>query len=68
MCKVWVFVEGIVDGVILVCDLVNELFNVLGLVEFVGKVVEFEKFGVEVEIFGEKEMKKFKMVVMLGVV
>jgi leucyl aminopeptidase len=65
--KSWTTSEGIADGVILARDLVNEPANVLGPVEFAKKAEELGKLGVEVEILGEKEMKKLKMAALLGV-
>jgi leucyl aminopeptidase len=65
--KAWTTAEGIADGVILARDLVNEPANVLGPVEFAAKASELEALGVEVEILGEKEMKKLKMAALLGV-
>jgi leucyl aminopeptidase len=65
--KAWGGAEAIADGVLLARDLVNEPPNVLGPVEFAGKAKELEALGVEVEILGEKEMKKLKMAALLGV-
>ncbi|MCX2723155.1 leucyl aminopeptidase [Roseibium salinum] len=65
--KAWGTAEAIADGVILARDLVNEPANVLGPVEFAQKAQELEKLGVEVEVLGEKEMKKLKMAALLGV-
>lgn len=65
--KAWTAAEGIADGVILARDLVNEPANVLGPVEFAKKAEELGKLGVEVEVLGEKEMKKLKMAALLGV-
>ncbi|GAA0782580.1 leucyl aminopeptidase [Roseibium denhamense] len=65
--KAWAVSEAIADGVILARDLVNEPANVLGPVEFAAKASELEALGVEVEILGEKEMKKLKMAALLGV-
>ncbi|WP_305985013.1 leucyl aminopeptidase [Roseibium sp. MMSF_3544] len=65
--KSWSASEGIADGVMLARDLVNEPANVLGPVEFAKKAAELEALGVEVEILGEKEMKKLKMAALLGV-
>ncbi|MCV0425683.1 MAG: leucyl aminopeptidase [Roseibium sp.] len=65
--KAWGVSEAISDGVILARNLVNEPANVLGPVEFAKKAQELEKLGVEVEILGEKEMKKLKMAALLGV-
>lgn len=59
--KVFVVMEVIVDGVVLVCDFVNELVNIFGLLEFMEYVVVFGKFGVSVEVLNEKDMKKFGM-------
>jgi leucyl aminopeptidase len=53
--------------VILARDLVNEPANVLGPLEFAAKAKELEALGVEVEVLGEKEMKKLKMAALLGV-
>lgn len=65
--KAWTSANAIADGVILARDLVNEPANVLGPVEFAAKASALEKLGVEVEILGEKEMKKLKMAALLGV-
>lgn len=65
--KTWSASQAIADGVILARDLVNEPPNVLGPVEFANKAADLEKLGVEVEILGEKEMKKLKMAALLGV-
>ena len=65
--KAWAPAEAIADGVIVARDLVNEPANVLGPVEFAKKAQELEKLGVEVEVLGEKEMKKLKMAALLGV-
>ncbi|MEQ8371765.1 MAG: leucyl aminopeptidase [Roseibium aggregatum] len=65
--KAWSSAEAIADGVILARDLVNEPANVLGPVEFAEKAKELTALGVEVEVLGEKEMKKLKMAALLGV-
>ncbi|WP_029066435.1 leucyl aminopeptidase [Labrenzia sp. DG1229] len=65
--KYWGVSQAIADGVVLARDLVNEPANVLGPVEFARKAADLEKLGVEVEILGEKEMKKLKMAALLGV-
>ncbi len=65
--KDWAKASVIADGVILARDLVNEPANVLGPVEFAAKAEALTKLGVEVEILGEKEMKKLKMSALLGV-
>ncbi|MEM5584195.1 MULTISPECIES: leucyl aminopeptidase [unclassified Roseibium] len=65
--KAWSAADAIADGVILARDLVNAPANVLGPVEFARKAKDLEALGVEVEILGEKEMKKLKMAALLGV-
>ncbi|MTH95762.1 leucyl aminopeptidase [Roseibium sp. RKSG952] len=65
--KAWEADAAISDGVCLARDLVNEPANMLGPVEFAKKAAQLEKLGVEVEILGEKEMKKLKMNALLGV-
>ncbi|MEM9634684.1 MAG: leucyl aminopeptidase [Pseudomonadota bacterium] len=65
--KAWSVSEAVADGVIVARNLVNEPANVLGPVEFAKKAQELEKLGVEVEVLGEKEMKKLKMAALLGV-
>ncbi|MEP2707525.1 MAG: leucyl aminopeptidase [Roseibium sp.] len=65
--KAWSTADALADGVILARDLVNEPANVLGPVEFVEKAEELEELGVDVDILGEKEMKKLKMAALLGV-
>ncbi len=59
--------QGIADGVSLARDLVNEPANILGTVEFTAAAKSLEKLGVDVEILGEKEMKKLGMGALLGV-
>lgn len=58
---------GVCDGVIVARDLVNEPGNVLGPEEFADRAKKLEKLGVEVEVLGEKEMRKLKMDALLGV-
>lgn len=65
--KAWSTADTLADGVILARDLVNEPANVLGPVEFAEKAEELEELGVDVDILGEKEMKKLKMAALLGV-
>ncbi len=59
--------EAVYQGVINARDLVNEPANILGTLEFAAKAKELEKLGVDVEILGEKEMKKLGMGALLGV-
>ncbi|MCM2455418.1 leucyl aminopeptidase [Rhizobium sp. CG4] len=59
--------QAVAEGVNLARELVNLPPNVLGPEEFADKAVELQKLGVEVEILGEKEMKKLGMGALLGV-
>ena len=59
--------DAVAGGVSLARDLVNEPANILGTVEFAAAAKNLEKLGVEVEILGEKEMKKLGMGALLGV-
>ncbi len=59
--------DAIAEGVCLARDLVNEPPNMLGPEEFAGYAEELEKLGVEVEILGEKQLKKIGMRALLGV-
>ncbi|MDO9417577.1 leucyl aminopeptidase [Pararhizobium sp.] len=65
--KAFANAAAIAGGVILARNLVNEPANILGTEEFAAKAKELEKLGVEVEILGEKEMKKLGMGALLGV-
>jgi leucyl aminopeptidase len=58
---------AVVDGVFLARDLVNEPANMLGPMEFADRISKLAALGVEVEILGEKEMKKLGMGSLLGV-
>jgi len=55
------------DGVFLARDLVNEPPNILVPREFAKRAKALEKLGVEVEVMGEKELKKLGMGALLGV-
>lgn len=59
--------KAIADGVDVARDLVNDPPNVLGPVEFAARCKALEKLGVDVEILGEKEMKKLGMGALLAV-
>ena len=59
--------RAVIDGVTLARDLVNEPANVLGPEEFAARAKALEKLGVEVEVLGEKEMRKLGMGALLGV-
>ncbi len=65
--KAFAVSEAVAGGVILARDLVNLPPNVLGPVEFAEKAEELRKLGVEVEVLGEKELKKLGMNALLGV-
>jgi leucyl aminopeptidase len=65
--KQYAELDAIAAGVHIARDLVNEPANILGPVEFAKKAEELGKLGVEVEVLGEKEMKKLKMAALLGV-
>jgi leucyl aminopeptidase len=65
--KAFVALEAVSDGVNLARDLVNEPANILGTVEFADAAKALTKLGVEVEVLGEKEMKKLGMGALLGV-
>jgi len=58
---------GVADGIEFTRDLVSEPPNILYPVEFAKRVKKLEKLGLEVEILGEKEMKKLGMGAILGV-
>ena len=59
--------DAVADGVFFTRDLVCEPANILHPEEFARRVKKLEKLGLEVEILGEKEMKKLGMGSLLGV-
>jgi leucyl aminopeptidase len=59
--------EAVSAGVNLARDLVNEPPNVLTPAEFASRAQALEKLGVEVEVLGEKALKKLGMRALLGV-
>ena len=65
--KAFADAEAVAEGVILARNLVNEPANVLGPEEFADTAKKLEALGVEVEILGEKDMKKLGMGALLGV-
>lgn len=65
--KAFAVSEAVAGGVTLARDLVNLPPNALGPVEFAEKAEELRKLGVEVEVLGEKELKKLGMNALLGV-
>ena len=56
-----------IDGTYFARDLVNEPPNVLFPAEFAKRLKALESLGLEVEVLGEKEMKKLGMGSLLGV-
>jgi leucyl aminopeptidase len=65
--KAFAGMAGVVEGVLLARDLVNEPANMLGPVEFAARIRKLEALGVEVDILTEKEMRKLGMGALLGV-
>ena len=59
--------SGLADAVIFARDLVSEPANILYPEEFARRVKALSSLGLEVEILGEKEMKKLGMGALLGV-
>jgi leucyl aminopeptidase len=59
--------SGLADAVIFARDLVSEPANILYPEEFARRVKGLTSLGLEVEILGEKEMKKLGMGALLGV-
>ncbi|HEY7901789.1 MAG TPA: leucyl aminopeptidase [Caulobacteraceae bacterium] len=65
--KAWKRLSAVAEGVILARDLVSEPANILHPEEFARRVKKLGALGVEVEILGEKEMKRLGMGALLGV-
>ena len=59
--------NGLADAILFARDLVSEPANILYPAEFARRVKALTKLGLEVEILGEKEMKKLGMGALLGV-
>lgn len=59
--------DGLLDGIVIARDLVNEPPNVLTPTEFARRAGQLEKLGVEIEVLGEKELRKIGMRALLGV-
>jgi len=59
--------SSLAEAVIFARDLVSEPANILFPEEFARRVKALDKLGLEVEILGEKEMKKLGMGALLGV-
>ena len=58
---------GLADAIVFARDLVSEPANVLYPEEFARRVKSLTSLGLEVEVLGEKEMKKLGMGALLGV-
>lgn len=56
--KAWADTEAVAEGVETARDLINEAPNALGPVEFAAEAERLKKLGVEVEVLGEKDLKK----------
>lgn len=65
--KAWADAEAVAEGVETARDLVNEAPNVLGPVEFAAEAERLKKLGVEVEVLGEKELRKLGFGALLAV-
>ncbi|MBS7545934.1 leucyl aminopeptidase [Ancylobacter oerskovii] len=65
--RAWKKREGIGEGVAIARDLVNEPANVLTPTEFARRAGDLAKVGVDVEVMGEKDLKKLGMRALLGV-
>lgn len=63
----WKSWEAVADGVDLARDLVNEPPNVIDPPQYAKRVAKLADLGLEVEILGEKDMKKLGMHALLGV-
>ena len=62
-----IFSNALKEGVFLTRDLVSEPPNVLNPIALSKEIVKLEKEGVEVQVLGVAQMKKFKMGALLGV-
>ena len=65
--KAFKSLAAVADAVVFARDLVSEPANVLFPEEFARRVKKLTSLGLEVEILGEKEMKKLGMGALLGV-
>ena len=65
--KAWKAEQGVAEAICFARDLVSEPANVLFPEEFARRVKKLTSLGLEVEILGEKEMKKLGMGALLGV-
>jgi leucyl aminopeptidase len=65
--KAYKTLSSLADAILFARDLVSEPANILFPAEFASRVQKLTKLGLEVEILGEKEMKKLGMGSLLGV-
>lgn len=65
--KLWKPLEKVAEAVFLTRDLVSEPANVIYPKSYAAEIRKLEKLGVDVEILGEKEMRKLGMGALLGV-
>jgi leucyl aminopeptidase len=65
--KGWRKLSTLADAIVLARDLVSEPANILFPEEFARRVKKLTSLGLEVEILGEKEMRKLGMGALLGV-
>ncbi|WP_421786921.1 leucyl aminopeptidase [Hyphobacterium sp.] len=65
--KAWKGMEAVADGVYLARDLVNEPSNFLRPPDYAKRIEKLADLGLEIEVLGEKEMKKLGMHSLLGV-
>ncbi|MFT0861586.1 leucyl aminopeptidase [Ancylobacter sp. G4_0304] len=65
--RAWKKREGAGEGIMIARDLVNEPANVLTPTEFAKRAGDLAKVGVDVEVLGEKDLKKLGMGALLGV-
>ena len=65
--KLWKSADAVIQGVTFTRDLVSEPANIIYPQSFADRCAELKKLGVEVEVLGEKELKKLGMGALLGV-
>jgi leucyl aminopeptidase len=63
----WASRRAVADGVFLTRELVSEPANILNPPEFADRLRKLEKLGVEVEVFGQKDLEKLGFGAMLCV-
>ncbi|PKR91215.1 leucyl aminopeptidase [Pleomorphomonas diazotrophica] len=65
--KAWAETEAVAEGVVIARDLVHEAPNALGPQEFAAEAEKLKKLGVDVEVLGEKDLRKIGMGALLAV-